>query len=168
MRKVSDMDPLSITASLIDAIDRALQTTSALVKYARDNKDISSKRILLVEQTLLLSKLVQRLRDRALSAPPNETWLADHKDVVGEFEDACEVLALTLKFDVVTGKIKEENKLGEAHTSAKWSFRKSNSVYETITGLQQYANRLLVDEQQSVLQTSRCLILVVLNLGRLL
>ena len=168
MRKVFNMDPLGIRASLIYLIDRALQTTSALVKYARDNKDLSFKRILLVEQTLLLSKLLQRLRDRALSAPHDETWLADHKDVVGGIEDACEVLALTLKFDVVTGKIKEESRLGEAHTLVKWSFRKSNSVYETITGLQQYANKLLVDEQQSVLQTSRCFILVVLNLGRLL
>ena len=146
-------------------INPALQTASALVKYARDNKHVSSNRILLVEQTLLLSKLLQRLRDRALSASHDETWLADHKDIVRRLGAANDSLAMTLKIDVITGKIEEESELGAAHMLAKWSFPKANSVYEHITRLQQYANALLVDEQQSVPQTSRCLILVVLNLG---
>lgn len=164
------MDPLSITASLVSVIDAALRTTSALVKYARDPKNASSDRKMLAEETLFFLKLLQRLRDRAQSAHHDETWLADHKDIVRQFEAACDDLAMTLKFDVVTGKIKEESKLRAARTMAKWSFSKSEvySLLEHITRLQQHANALLADDQQSVLQTPHCLIPVVLNLGRLL
>ena len=148
------MDPLSVTTSLVGVIDVALRTTSALVKYARDTKNASSDRKLLAEETLFLSKLLQRLRDRAQGPCHDETWLADHKDIVRQFEAAYDDLAMTLKFDTVTGKTKEESKSRAARTMAKWSFSKSEiySLLERITRLQQYANVLLVDDQQSVFQ----------------
>lgn len=77
------------------------------MKYARDTKNASSDRKLLAEETLFLSKLLQRLRDRAQTARHDDTWLADHKDIVGQFEVAYDDLAMTLKLDSVTGTIKE-------------------------------------------------------------
>lgn len=164
------MDPLSITASLVGVIDAALRTTFALVKYARDTKNASSDRRMLAEETLFLSKLLQRLRDRAQAARHDETWLADHKEIVRQFEAAYDDLAMTLKFDVVTGKINEESRSRAARTMAKWSFSKSEvySLLERVTRLQQHANAMLVDDQQSVFQSSHCLYVVVLTLGRLL
>lgn len=143
------MDPLSVTASLVGVIDVALRTTSALVKYARDTKHASSDRKVLAEEAVLLSKLLQRLRDRARKARHDETWLADHKDIVRQFEAAYDDLAMTLKFDSVIGKIKEESKLRAARTAAKWSFSKSEvySLLERITRLQQHAGLLLEDDQ---------------------
>lgn len=122
------MDPLSIAASLVSVIDAALRTTSALVKYARDTKNASSDRKLLAEEALFLSKLLQRLRDRAQTARHDETWLADHKDIVRQFEAAYDDLVMTLKIDAVTGKIKEESKLRLARTIAKWSFSNLKST----------------------------------------
>lgn len=150
------MDPISVTAGLVGVIDVALRTTSALVKYARDTKNASSDRKMLAEETLFLSKLLQRLRDRAQTARHDETWLADHKDIVRQFEAAYDDLAMTLKFDTVTRKIKEESRLRAARSMAKWSFSKSEvySLLERITRLQQYVNVLLADDQQSVFQAS--------------
>lgn len=138
--KVSNMNPLGITNSLVGVIDAALRIPSALAKYARDAKTASSARKLLAEETLLLSKLLQRLRDRAQTVRHDETWLADHKDIVRHFEIAYDDLAMTLKFDAVTGKFKEESKLGVAGMVAKWSFSKSEvySLLERITRLQEY------------------------------
>ena len=180
MRKVSNMDPLSIAGSLIVVIDRALQITSTLVYCAREIENVSADRMILVKDTLFLSKILQRetrllsqplqqLRNQTLSAPHDKTWITDHRDIVRQFVTAYDDLAMTLKIDVVSGKIKEESKttLRAAHTTAKWSLCKSEiySLLERITRLQQYAKALLVEEQQSVFQTSRCLSLVVLNLG---
>ena len=133
-------------------IDVALRTTSALVKYARNTKNAFSDRKMLAEETLFLSKLLQRLQDRALRARHDETWLADHENVVRQFEAAYDDLAITLKYDAGTGKIKEESRLRAASTMAKWSFFKSEvyALLERVTRLQQYANLLLVDDQKSV------------------
>lgn len=160
------MDPLSLTPSLVEVIDAALRTTSALVKYARDTKNASSDRKMLAEETLLLSKLLQRLRDRAQTARHDETWLADHKDIARQFEAAYDDLAITLRSDAVTSKIKEGSKLRAARTMAKWSFSKSEvySLLERITRLQQHVKVLLADDQRFVLQSSHCSFLVVLIL----
>ncbi|KAL8689285.1 MAG: hypothetical protein Q9224_004672, partial [Gallowayella concinna] len=119
------MDPLSITASLLSVIDAALRTTSALVKYARDAKNASSDRKLLAEETILLSKILQRLQDRAAKAHSSDTWLADHKDVVRQFQAAYDDLVITLRIDAVTGQIKQESKLKVTRTMLTWSFSKS-------------------------------------------
>ncbi|KAL8683685.1 MAG: hypothetical protein Q9186_000319 [Xanthomendoza sp. 1 TL-2023] len=148
------MDPLSITASLLSVIDAALRTTSALVKYARDAKNASSDRKLLAEETILLSKILQRLQDRAAKAHSSDTWLADHKDVVRQFQAAYDDLVITLRIDAVTGQIKQESKLKVTRTMLSWSFSKSElySLLERITRLQQYANLLLVDDQHTLLE----------------
>ncbi|KAL8796216.1 MAG: hypothetical protein Q9182_007404 [Xanthomendoza sp. 2 TL-2023] len=119
------MDPLSITASLLAVVDAALQTTSALAKYARDTKNMSSDRNLLAEETLLLSKILQRLQDRATKACSGDTWLADHEDILRQFKAAYDDLVSALKIDAVTGQIKQENKLQVARTILTWSFSKS-------------------------------------------
>ena len=162
MRKVSNMDPLSIAGSLIDVIDRALQITSTLVYCAREIKNASADRTILVKDSLFLSKILQRetrllseplqrLRDQTILVPHDETWVADHRDIVRQFVTAYDDLAMALKFDVVSGKIKEESKttLRGSHTTVKWSLFKSEiyGLLERITRLQQYAKALLVDEQ---------------------
>ena len=171
------MDPLSIAGSVIVVIDRALQITSTLVHCAREIENASADRMILVKdlflskilqrETRLLSQPLQRLRNQTISAPHDDTWITDHRDILRQFVTAHDDLAMTLKIDVVSGKIKEESKttLRAAHTTAKWSLCKSEiySLLERITRLQQYAKALLVEEQQSVFQTSRCLSLVVLN-----
>ncbi|KAI4169534.1 MAG: hypothetical protein LQ343_005614 [Gyalolechia ehrenbergii] len=148
------MDPISITAGFLGVIDVALRTTSALVKYARDTKNASTDRNMLAEESLFLSKLLQRIRDRAQTSRHDETWLADHKDIVRQFEAAYDDLAMTLKFDEATGRIKEGSRLRAAYTTAKWSFSKSEvySLLERITRLQQHANILLADDQHTLLQ----------------
>ncbi|KAL8690273.1 MAG: hypothetical protein Q9218_004239 [Villophora microphyllina] len=148
------MDPLSITASILAVVNAALSTTTALTKYARDTKNATSDRRLLAEETLFLSKLLQRLRDRFEKARPNETWLADQKDIVRQFEAAYDDLAMTLKIDTVTGQIRQQSKLRAARTMLTWSFSKSEiySLLERITRLQQHANLLLVDDQHTLLE----------------
>ena len=103
---------------------------------------------MLAEETLFLSKLLQRLRHRAQTAEHDETWLADHKDIVRQLEAAYDDLAMTLKLNAVTGKIKEESNPRAIRTMAKWSFSKSEvySLVKRITRLQQHANVLLVDD----------------------
>lgn len=146
------MDPVSITAGFLGVLDVALRATSALTKYARDTKTASSDRKALAEETFFLSKLLQRLRDRAQTARHHDTWLADHKEIVGHFEAAYDDLAMTLKLDGATGRIEERTRLRAAYTKAKWSFSKAEvySLLERVTRLQQYANVLLADDQQSV------------------
>ncbi|KAL9020272.1 MAG: hypothetical protein Q9185_002452 [Variospora sp. 1 TL-2023] len=148
------MDPVSITAGFLGVLDVALRATSALTKYARDTKTASSDRKALAEETLFLSKLLQRLRDRAQTARHDDTWLADHKEIVGYFEAAYDDLAVTLKLDGVTGRIEERTRLRAAYTKAKWSFSKAEvySLLERVTRLQQYANVLLADDQHTLLE----------------
>ncbi|KAL8967442.1 MAG: hypothetical protein Q9197_005429 [Variospora fuerteventurae] len=148
------MDAVSITAGFLGVLDVALRATSALTKYARDTKTASSDRKALAEETLFLSKLLQRLRDRAQTARHDDTWLADHKEIVGHFEAAYDDLAVTLKLDGVTGRIEERTRLRAAYTKAKWSFSKAEvySLLERVTRLQQYANVLLADDQHTLLE----------------
>ncbi|KAL8699530.1 MAG: hypothetical protein Q9201_005958 [Fulgogasparrea decipioides] len=101
------MDPFSITASLLCVVDAVLRTTTALAKYARDTKDASSDRKFLAEETLFLSKLLQRLRDRAEKARSDETWLADHKDIVRQFEAAYDDLAMTTFANVLSSLLQQ-------------------------------------------------------------
>lgn len=144
------MDPLSATASIIAIVEVALGTTSALIKYAREAKHASSDRKVLAEEAAFLSRLLERLRKRAKESRHDGAWLDDHKDIVRQFEEAYNDLALILKYDVATGVIKEESRLRAARTAAKWSFTKSEvySLLERVTRLQQYANLLLSDDQQ--------------------
>lgn len=144
------MDPISAAASIVGVIDVALKTTSALIKYVRDTKHASADRKPLAEEAAFLSKLLERLRLRAHESRYNEAWLEDHKDIVRQFEEAYDDLAITLNYDVGAGKLKSESRFRTARTAAKWSFTKSEvySLLERVTRLQQYANMLLSDDQQ--------------------
>lgn len=150
------MEPLSAAASIVGVVDVALKTTSALIKYARDTKHASSDRILLAEEAAFLTKLLERLRLRTHESRHDEGWLKDHQDILRQFEAAYDDLAVTLKYDVTGGKLKEESRLRAARTAAKWSFTKSEiySLLERVTRLQQYANMLLSDDQQSVIKSA--------------
>lgn len=105
------MEPLGVTARLAGVVDLALRTTPALIIYARDTKHASSDRKLLGEETLFLSKLLHRLRDRAQAVRHDEARVDDHEDIVRLFEAAHDDLAMTLKYDAVSGKVSQENKL---------------------------------------------------------
>ena len=144
------MDPVNAAASIIAIVDVALHTTSALVKYAREAKNASSDRKLLAEEATFLSKLLERLRQRTRESRHDKAWLDDHAQIVRQFEEAYEDLAITLKYDVGTGKPKEESRFKAARTAAKWSFTKSEvySLLERVTRLQQYSNMLLSDDQK--------------------
>ncbi|KAI9721649.1 MAG: hypothetical protein M1828_005016 [Chrysothrix sp. TS-e1954] len=148
------MDPLSVTASLIGIVEAALRTTSALVKYTKDTKNASTDRTMLAEETLLLSKLLQRLRDRAQASQHEESWLTDHQEIVRQFEASYDDLATALKYDASTGKLRAESKSKALRSIAKWSFSKSEvyAILERITRLQQHANALLVDDQYALLE----------------
>ena len=144
------MEPVTAATSIDGVIDVALRTTSVLIKYARDPKHASSDRKLLAEEAAFLSKLLERHRQRAGESRHDEAWLDEHSDIVRQSEEAYDDLAVTLKYDVVAGKMKEESRLNAARTVAKWSFTKSEvySPLERVTRLQQYANLLLSDKQQ--------------------
>lgn len=144
------MDPVSAAASIIGIVGVALHTTSALVKYAREAKHASSDRKLLAEEATFLSKLLERLRQRARESRHDKAWLDDHPDIMRQFEEAYEDLAITLKYDVGAGKLKEESRFKAARIAAKWSFTKSEvySLLERVTRLHQYSNMLLSDDQK--------------------
>lgn len=94
------MDPVSAAASVISIVDVSLRTTSALIKYIKATKDASSERKLLAEETLLLSKLLARLRERADDL--DDRWLADHADLLKQFDATYHDLAITLNVSWMT------------------------------------------------------------------
>lgn len=65
---------------------------------------------LLGEETLVLSSLLQRHRDRVQVVRHDEAWLPDHKDGMRQFQAAYDDLAMTLKYDAVSSKIRDESK----------------------------------------------------------
>lgn len=76
------MGPLSATASIVGIADVALRTTSALIKYVRDTKHASSDRKLLAEEAAFLSRLLERLRQRARDSRHDEALVKFDKDIV--------------------------------------------------------------------------------------
>lgn len=147
------MDPLSATATLLGTVDVALRTTSALVAYAQDTRNASGDRKLLAEETSSLLSILGRLRDRAESKTLDPRGLDEQRDIVRQFERACNDLAASLNIDTSTGQLKRESRLKAIRTAAKWSFSKSEvySLLERVTRLQQFANTLLLNNQKSVL-----------------
>ena len=143
------MDPFSAAASILSVVDVALRTISSLVKYARDTKNASSDRKLLAAEAQLLSKILERLRDRLQTAGRDEKWLIDHGDAIKQFETAYDDFLSSMNFDPATGKRRDENRFKAFRSAAAWSFTKFEvySLLERISRLQQYANMLLADEQ---------------------
>lgn len=143
------MEPVSAASAIIAIISPALKTTSALVKYSLHTKNASTERRYLAEEVQILSKLLERLRDRALSHDRDTGWLSEHQDIVRQFEIAYDDFALALEVDPKTGKRKEEGRLKSFKSVATWSFTKFEvfALLERITRLQQHANSLLADDQ---------------------
>ena len=105
------MDPVSTAASVLSIAQIALLVTSALVKYARDTQHASTEKTLLVEEASSLSRMLERLRDRAEGASLNDEWLDDRKDLIRQFQRAYEDLAKALKFNVSTGQLTQDTRL---------------------------------------------------------
>jgi hypothetical protein len=59
------MNPVSAVADVLDITDIALRTTSVLIKYARDTKNATADRELLVEKAITLRVMLKQLRDHA-------------------------------------------------------------------------------------------------------
>lgn len=142
------MDPINI----LGLVDMALRTSAVLIKYAQDAHHTSADRKLLAEEAYSLSRLLERLRDRAQKSNGDERWLRDHKDLLQQFQRAFDDLAASLNLDPSTGELKSESRFKAMRTAAKWSFTKSEvySLLERISRLQQHATMLLLDDQQSV------------------
>ena len=162
------MDPISMAAGILGVIDVAFRTTSLLAEYARNTQTASADRNLLCEEASSLGSLLQRLRDRTQSSTSDGTWLNERQELLRQFTRASDDLAMSIKFDVSTGKLKQESKFKTICTMSKWSFTKSEvyRLLERITRLQQYTNTMLLDEQQSVHFTIslRCDVYVQANL----
>lgn len=148
------MEPFSALTTVISFAEIALRTASALVEFTRNTKNASADRKMLAEETLALSKVLERLQSRTRSGTLSERWLEDRRDLLRQFARAHEDLATAFGFDVATGRLKIESRFNTIRTASKWSFTKSEvySLLEKITRLQQYANTLLLDEQWSVPQ----------------
>ena len=146
------MDPLSATASLVSILQAAIFTTKALVAYATDTKNASRDKKLLTEEASLLSKLLERLQQRALESQ-DESWVGQHADIVGQLDAAFRDLAKALKIDLKTGVMPEESRFQALISSAKWHFSKSEvyGLLQRIERLRQYASSLMSDAQLSIL-----------------
>ena len=147
------MDPISAGASLLSVLDVAVRTTSAIIKYGRDIQNASRDKKLLVEEALLLSKVLHRLRER-VEANSNHSWLADHLDVLHMFQSAFNDLANALNIDPETGQPREESRLRTLQSKAKWTFTKSDvfAILQRMERLQQHTNSLLSDDQRNILE----------------
>lgn len=146
------MDPFSAVAAVVRLADVALHTVSALIEYTNNTQNASADRKLLAKETYILSKMLERLRTRLQSPGFDDKWLEERKDLVRQFARAYDELAASLNFDVLTGHLKQESRLKTIRTLSKWSFTKNEvySLLERVTRLQQYANILLLEEQQLV------------------
>ena len=97
------MDLLSAAAVVLSLTDIALRTTSALMVFVPDSNKSSADRMLLAEETLSLSMLLERLRDRAKTTGDNGKWLENRTNLQRLFQKAYDDLAKILKADTRTG-----------------------------------------------------------------
>ena len=143
------MEPLSAAASIVGVIDVALRTTTALYAYLKDVKNAASNKSLLAEEVSSLLRVLEILHTRA-KKNQHQNWSHQQKDLISAMGRACEDLIKILKFDVATGKLRQEGRLKTLQDSTMWSFNKSEvySILERIARLQQYANTLLLDDQR--------------------
>ncbi|KAL8906512.1 MAG: hypothetical protein Q9207_001998 [Kuettlingeria erythrocarpa] len=146
------MDPVSAVASVLSITDVALRTTSALIKYARDTKYATADRELLVEEATTLRVMLEQLQDHAKNPGIGAQWIQTRKGLVQQFQRAYEDFASLMKLDDATRQLKQESRFKALRTKTKWSFTKVEvySMLERVTRLQQYANALLLNDQQSI------------------
>ncbi|KAH0564806.1 hypothetical protein GP486_001808, partial [Trichoglossum hirsutum] len=105
---------------------------------------------LLAEESCSLSAILERLQERAANTSVAGQWIDGRKELVRQFQKAYDDLAASLKIDAATGQLKQESRFKAARTAVRWSFTKSEvySLLERINRLQQYANTLLLSDQQ--------------------
>lgn len=144
------MDPLSAIAGVLGITDVALRTTSALITFVQDTQNASAEKRLLAEEANSLARLLERLRNRAQDASLDEKWLEDRAHVLQQFQRAYDDLAKSLKLDIDMGKQKPESRFRAIRKATNWSFTKSEvyALLERVHRVQQYANALLLDDQQ--------------------
>ncbi|KAK0727687.1 hypothetical protein B0T26DRAFT_799627 [Lasiosphaeria miniovina] len=146
------MDPLSIAASVVGISQAAIIATRELIAYAKDAKNSSRDKKLLAEEALLLSNLLERLRQQTLEKE-DKTWLSQHSDMVQQFEAAFIDFARVLKVDMRTGKIPDESRFKSLISSAGWHFSKSEvyGLLQRVERLRHHASALMSDAQLSML-----------------
>ena len=93
-------------------------------------------------QVLFLAKLLERLKERALTSNQDSTWAEKHRNVVKQFATVYRDLINLLNFDISSGQPKDESPFKALCTSVKWSFSKTEiyDMLQRITRLQQYTN----------------------------
>lgn len=146
------MDLLSISASLVGLLQVAILTTRELVAYAKDARNGSRDKKLLVDEASLLSKLLERLQQRAQETH-DQKWLEQQADVIRQFKTAFGDLAKALKIDLQTLEIKDESRFKAMLSSATWHFSKSEvyGLLQRVERLRQYSSSLMTDAQLSIL-----------------
>ena len=146
------MDPVSAVASLVSITDVALRTTSTLIKFAHDAQNAAADRELLAEEATSLLRLREQLQVRVKNTGIDDQWIQTKSGIVHQFQRAYDDLASLIKLDVSTGYLRHESRFKALRTKTKWSLTKVEvySVLERVTRLQQYANALLLNDQQSV------------------
>lgn len=144
------MDPLSSIGSVLGITEVALRTTSALITFVQDAQNASAEKRLLAEEANSLARILERLRGRAQGASLDEKWLVDRAHVLQQFERAYNDLEKSLRLDLDTGQQKPESRLRAFRKATTWSFTKSEvyALLERVHRVQQYANALLLDDQQ--------------------
>ncbi|KAK6430789.1 hypothetical protein LTR95_013053 [Oleoguttula sp. CCFEE 5521] len=152
------MEAVGAAASILQLINVALRSASALVEYTRNTQNASTDRKLLAEEAGNLTRVLERLKQHAEDGTVDEAWLSERKELFRQFARALDDLADTLHVDLKTGMFRKESRFNTFKTLARWSFSKSEvyALLERVTRLQQYANALLLHEQHSlVLQIDR-------------
>lgn len=146
------MEVVGATASLMSILQAAVVTTKALVAYAKDTKNASRDKGLLTEEASLLSKLLERLQQRAIENQ-DDSWLSQQADVVSQLDRAFRDLTKALNIDLKTGEIPEGSRFQALVFSAKWHFSKSEvyGILQRIERLRQYSSSLMSDAQLSII-----------------
>ena len=125
-----DMDPLSVTASII----AVLQLSGKVLEYLNDVKDASNGRTQCALEMLNLCSLLYKLRDHVETGDPSQPWytavraLTVPKGPLDQFKQALEALQTKI---IDGGRLK---KVGEALV---WKFKK-----EEIAGILDRIERL--------------------------
>jgi hypothetical protein len=147
------MDPISAASAFVSLADIVFRTTSNLVEYTRTAAHASAERKALLEESLSLLAILDKLRKRHATTA-GEEWLEANHSIIVQFRSAFDELANLLHFDPLTGQPKQQSRLRMAASAAKWPFSKVEvySAIERITRMQQHAVSLLVDDQYSMVE----------------
>ncbi|KAL4804848.1 hypothetical protein BDV18DRAFT_161941 [Aspergillus unguis] len=146
------MDPINI----LSAADIAFRVLTGVIAYLQDAKNASGERVLLEKEASSLLILLGTVRDRARSGSlgPKSTTQTQQEALAQQFKVACDDLAASIGFDPSTAALKQEGRLRELRTAAKWFFTKKDvyTILERISRIEQHANSLLLASQSDLLE----------------